>query len=604
MAETKRVLPVLIAHFAVGLACCAGYAFFTPVGAHLIEPFVGAYRFRFLVLLFIDWMPALQISGLLVGYSLAFGKSASSVERWSGTLLSFLKGAFLLCIACIALYVALADGVAPMLASRQNEAVSRTGDYEDSLALARKAMLDGNYLIAEFQSAVALQVWGKSREATELHEQAKYKLAAEKTAGSGVRAESGKTARSGHDESGGSLQALPGSAGMTVLQALDRAEAAMKSLDYYSAHYYAMMAYRLAPGTDPNREKALRVGSAAWNKIGEGLAAAKMGDDRELYETKRRGYDAIQGGDYLSAYYIFKDLYDKSRAPGSKKIDPDVDRFLAVARQGMLSSFFFMDETGNVKQFESARDVFFVIRRKDGASDIVFAQGVSWVRSGGMDVAYLRGFEFARIGWDGEIQYRIAVPYVKMFPYPGSSGAQPELLLHAVDRERKGVETVPRLLAGTLSDADRNILLLDMPYRDFSLVLDMNKGLDSMSILDLLKFERKADSYGFSGKAIRCELINRLADPFLTLILSIYALILAWRFRLASNVLFKAWWVIFIPLFPLLSIFAMELVRYASRLCVVTVVRMVPSNPALLVLLLLSLWFVGVSVYFFSQRSE
>ena len=143
-----------------------------------------------------------------------------------------------------------------------------------------------------------------------------------------------------------------------------------------------------------------------------------------------------------------------------------------------------------------------------------------------------------------------------------------------------------------------------MPYRDFSLVLDANKGLDSMSVLDLLKFAPKADSYGFSGKKIQCELINRLADPFLTLILSIYALIIAWRFRLASNVLFKAWWVIFIPLFPLFSIFAIELIQYASRLCVVAVVRIIPSNPVLLVLLLLSIWFVGVSVYFFSQRSE
>ena len=449
MAEVKRVLPVLIAHFAIGLACCAWYAFFTPVGAHLIEPFISGYRLRSLVLLFIVWMPALQISGLLVGYSLAFGKSASSVERWSGTLLSFLKGAFLLCLACIAFYVAIADGLAPVLASRQNEAVSRTGDYEDSLDLARKAMLDGNYAMAEFQSSVALQVWKKSKEATELHEQAKYKLALEKNGAEGHEKIAGiarEEVRSAPEA--GALQALPGSAGMTVLQALDRAQAAMKSLDYYSAHYYSMMAYRLAPGTDPNREKALKVGSAAWNKIGEGLASAKMGEDRELYETKRRGYDAIQSGDYLSAYYIFKELYDKGHAPGSKKSDPDVERFLTVSKQGMLSSFFFMDETGNIKQFEAARNVFFVIRRKDGSSDAVFSRGVSWVRSGGMDVAYLRDLEFVRIGWDGSIQYRIAVPYSKMFPYPGEGGAQPELLLHAVDRNRKGVETVPPAACG------------------------------------------------------------------------------------------------------------------------------------------------------------
>jgi len=57
-------------------------------------------------------MPALQISGLLIGYALAFSKNASeSVDRWSEQLLSYLKGAFIICLFCISAYVILAEGV-------------------------------------------------------------------------------------------------------------------------------------------------------------------------------------------------------------------------------------------------------------------------------------------------------------------------------------------------------------------------------------------------------------------------------------------------------------------------------------------------------------
>ncbi len=127
MTDAKRTLPVILVHFVLGFVLCLVYAFVRSTGVDLIAPFINGYRFRSAVLLFVQYMPALQISGLLVGYALAFGKSSGGpVGRWSPELLTTLKGAFLLCLLCVSLYVVLSEGFTPYLSFRQMEVSERT----------------------------------------------------------------------------------------------------------------------------------------------------------------------------------------------------------------------------------------------------------------------------------------------------------------------------------------------------------------------------------------------------------------------------------------------------------------------------------------------
>jgi hypothetical protein len=596
MAEMKRVVAIVFGHFAIALLACVIYSFARPLGTDLLSAFTVAYRIRSAVLMFIGFVPALLISGILIGYALAFAKSsAETVDRWSGTLMSYLKGAFVLSLVCIALYAFLAEGIGPYFQNLQSESRTRTKDYRDNLALATQALVDGDARIAERETAEALLIWKGSKEANELHERAKYLLA------SAGNAESTGKEGAASDEA----MLLTGAKGLTVLKAIDLAEAELKKNDYYSAHYYAMLAYRLAKETDPNKQNAIRIAAAAWNKINEGFDASLGEEGRVLYSDKKSGYDAIQSGDYLKAYYIFLDLAAKEKKSGKGIVDPDVSRFLGVAKDGVLHSFFFMDETGDMSRFEASRDLFFVIKRQDGSSDAIFVRGVTWAKSGGLEMAYLRDFEYAHIGWDGKLAWQVEVPYAKMFPFKETDGSlKPELLLHAVDRMNKGIETVPIVKSGSVPEKERNVLVLEMPYRDFSLIVAANRGIPSMSLFELLNFGKQAETYGFSSKAILCELINRLAVPFLLLIACVYALILSWRFRLAPKAFFKAWWILAVPLFPILSWYAIQALQYVTRLVIVLVVDLVPQNPVLLVLGLLSTWFIVVSVYFFSQRAD
>lgn len=600
MTDTRRVFLVIFAHYLVGLAVCAALAFTRSIPSELISPYLFSYRIRSGVLLFVTYMPALQISGLLLGYAIAFKAHADDqVDRWSALLIDYLKGAFALCIFCLAAYFIMAEGVSPILRNKQSSATNRSIDYREFVTVAGASLALNDPENAEFRLLAALQIWPKSAEATKLMDRCKY-LRAESTPAvaegdaktTGARTDAAKEPAARDDK------------GITALQALDRSDAAAKKHDYFNAHYYAMLAWRLARDTDPNKALALRKAAEAWNHVSEGSDKFTEQGDLARYQTKRAGYEAIQNGDYLKAYYIFLAEEEKEKAAKSGGIDPDVERFLEVARKGLLESFFFIDETANIRLFESARDVFFVNRRSDDTVDAVFIRGMTFMRTAGKDVAYLRDLEIARLTRDGKTVWRISVPYAKMFPFERDGQSRPELILHAVDRNRIGEDVLPSVIEGSLSLQERSILLLDMPYRDLDLVVAANRGPQGMSLAEMFMISGKAEKYGFSRDLYQREIINRIAEPFLILIISIYALILGWKYRLGKNSFFRAWWALAIPLFPIITLFAIETVRYLARLCIVAFVGLAPESALVPTIVFLTVCFLLVSISFFAQRSD
>ncbi len=594
MREGRRVGPSLAVHYLLGLAACFAYAFSRTDVAALIPPFVLPYKARSAVILFSSFMPALQISGILVGYALQFSKRADeNVSRWSQSLLDWIKEAFGITLIALGVFVLMAEGVSPVMAARRESAITRSEDYRDYLTVSRMALVRGDPEEAAFRVGLALEIWKDSPEALQISEECKLRLA---------------------DRAGGKPAAAPpapdplvaGSpSGLTVLEAMDRSIAAEKALDFYNAHYYATLAARLAKPGDPNREAAQRMASNAWNRITEGSDALRAQGDARLYDVKHKGYQAIQSGDYLTAYYVFLALSAEDESKADGKHDPDIARFLEVSRRGVLESFFFMDETEGLRLFESSRDLFFLLHRPDGGTDAVFVRGVTYTRSSGSDVAYLRDLELARFDRAHRLQYRMRVPNAKMFAFaPDGIDPRPQVLLRSVDRNRAGVRVAPTVLEGSAPEQDTSVLLLDMPHRDFNLIVSANRGPSSMILADLFMFADRAGKYGFERETYLREALARLADPFLMLIISVLALVAGWKYRLGKGVLFKAWWTLALPLFPVCAFAAIGVVRYLAGLVIVAFVAAMPDRAMSLTLVSLGVLFVASSVYFFSQRSD
>lgn len=595
MNETKRVIPVLLAHFVAGLILAVILVFNRPLPSVLLPPFVLSYRLRSIVLLFLQYLPSLYISGLLIGFTLSFSTAeGENIGRWSSKLLSLLTSSFVIMLCVIAVHVVLAEGLAPVSRRRIDSAVDRSEDYHEYLCIARDMLSRDQPRSAEQHIQSALVIWKNSPEALRLLDDSRYR-SAEKY---GPLADS-------------ELQDVPDPLvpsefrGMTVRDALDISEKAARELDFFDAHYYAMLAYRLSRPDDPHRDRSLRMASDAWNQIVQGTDQLESRDDAALYAAKREAYNAIQQGDYLSAYYAFLELHTADIAREDRKRDPDLERFLEISRKGVQETFFFMDETSRLRSFESARDVLFLVRRPDGGTDTVYTAGVVYTRSGGRDVVYLRDFELVRHNQYHRLEYHIRVPYVKMFAYaPEGRDARSELLLHSVDRSGERFRQGPEVIAGTPREQDLSVLLLDMPYRDFSLVVAANRGPSSMNMIELVRFHERADQYGFDSRMFLRELIARLSEPFILLILSVMALVAGWKYRMKPDILFKAWWILMVPLFTVLSHIAIETVRYLAVLCINYFVVTAPALAMIMTLLFLVLCFTGASVYFFSQRSE
>ncbi len=595
MSSHKRVIPVLLAHFIAGLILSVIVTLNAPLPADLLPPFVLAYRIRAVVLFFIQYLPPLYISGLLIGFTISFSRHADeAVGRWSGKLLGILKSSFVIMLIVIGGHVILTEGVAPIARTRMASAVSRSADYQEHVRMSRDLLRNDEPRSAEKQVLSALDIWKESPDALELLDACRYR-SAEKY-GSDVMPE---------QDSASDTVVLQEFSGMTVLDALDISEDAARDLDFFDAHYYAMLAYRLSRPDDPLRERALRMASEAWNRIVEGTALLHARDDAALYDAKKAAYNALNQGDYLTAYYEFLDLHAQDTARGDQKRDPDLERFLEIARQGVLETFFFMDETLQLRPFESARNVLFTLRRLDGGTDAVYAAGVIYTRDSGRDVVYLRDFELVRHNMFHQIEYHIRVPVVKMFAWSGDDkAARSQLLLQSVDRSGERRKQGPVVLAGKPESRDMSVLLLDLPYRDFSLIVSANRGADSMNMVELIRFYDRAEHYGFEPGIYLREVILRLSEPFILLILSVMALVAGWKYRLGSGVLFKAWWLLLVPLFSVVSHLVIQTVRFFTGLCIHYFVLTAPALAMLLTLVFLALCFTAASLYFFAQRSD
>ena len=143
-----------------------------------------------------------------------------------------------------------------------------------------------------------------------------------------------------------------------------------------------------------------------------------------------------------------------------------------------------------------------------------------------------------------------------------------------------------------------------MPYADFTRATLANRGFESMDLADLMRFADTAERYGFSGEGFMREIIMRLSEPFIVLIVAIFMITMGWKYRLSPNSFFKAWWILPLPALPVVLEGVLESVRYFIALFVAVFVGIAPSFALLLTLALLVTAFIASTVFFFSQRSD
>ena len=582
MKLSKTVLIVLLIEtlifFAIFLG--VGFFFFEEPDWNVINPFV--YRIQSGLLLFFKFLPAIFITGILIGYSWGFGKqNKNPTRRFSELFAIYLKNVLITSLICTALCFIAAEVGTPLISySRKNmeENSKNVGEY---IELAKKHLAIGDYGAALFYANYVLEINPDSQESIELVsfiEESQFLQRKDNSVIEKSEIPSITTSKT---------------ATMTIPELMQTALTSYSNKDYFNAHYYASLVLEISKTTDGNLASAKQLASDAWNKLAE-INSFDNALSSQVFQRKKDGYVALTSGDYSKAYYIFYDLLEKY------PLDYDIKNFYEVSKELLSSQYFFTDETLDKQQFEKYRNVFFTLPRLDGGKDIVSIKGITSANSTGGKIQYLRGFSVVSYDKYNEWLMSFSVPYAKMCSYPLEDMSQdligyisetsntrfvPYVFLKSVDRKYENIFIGPRFETrkGYVSEPSTTYIM-PIPFEDFAMLCDVSHGPETMSLISLYKFSKVASSYGYSSEIFSQVLINRFSFPLILLICFILAGILAWNSRIFVNDSFKFSWILLFPIILVLSFIFVQCFRFVLSLIFYAVLSLTYINHGAVIL--------------------
>ena len=592
MHKISRFFPYLFVHFLLGLIASFAYVFFMPIKETVLPVSLFSWKIRESILLFIFYFPFIYTSALIFAYPIIFGKfGPAKMQRRSSAMIRFIQHFFIFSLAVLSFYVVLAEAVKPILMEYQSRSVYQALTHKEYTKLAKEAYDRNDYSQAGDHIDRALSIWPQSEDAMKLNEMIKIageKLSLDKT---------DSVLRKNISEED--------NISMTAESALKRAEMAALAFDFYTAHYYAKLAMQTFQDGNPLKIDAENLAVRAWAEVEKGLASYKDAPSIALYKSKKAAYEALQRGDYIKAYYSFLQIDSSMRASNPDKKDPEVEWFLNLSRVELEKNVFFTDELKNIPNFIMRGDISFTVGEHSHECAVIKIHGISHGSSTLRNEIYLMNVLYTRLGISNAEKWSIIIPYAKLIEVVDDEGKNRLMLqICSVDRYSEENTVYPKVLSGELPRENAHNILLPMTMTDFILIEKSISGPSAMKISDLYYFSLIAEKYGLKKEAYLSEVLYRLTEPLLLLIVSLLVLILAWRFRVSPGRRLNKRLFLFSPLCPFLSYILMETLRYIFKLQIAFFVCLTPRYVSLIVfgLPVIALIFLIITLVY--QRSE
>lgn len=592
MHKISRFFPYLFVHFLLGLIASFAYVFFMPIKETVLPVSLFSWKIRESILLFIFYFPFIYTSALIFAYPIIFGKfGPAKMQRRSSAMIRFIQHFFIFSLAVLSFYVVLAEAVKPILMEYQSRSVYQALTHKEYTKLAKEAYDRNDYSQAGDHIGRALSIWPQSEDAMKLNDMIKIageKLSLDKT---------DSVLRKNISEED--------NISMTAEAALKRAEMAALAFDFYTAHYYAKLAMQTFQDGNPLKIDAENLAVRAWAEVEKGLASYKDAPSIALYKSKKAAYETLQRGDYIRAYYSLLQIDSSMRASNPDKKDPEVERFLNLSRVELEKNVFFTDELKNIPNFIMRGDISFTVGEHSHECAVIKIHGISHGSSTLRNEIYLMNVLYTRLGISNAEKWSIIIPYAKLIEVVDDEGKNRLMLqICSVDRYSEEKNVYPKVLSGELPRENTHNILLPMTMTDFILIEKSISGPSAMKISDLYYFSLIAEKYGLKKEAYLSEVLYRLTEPLLLLIVSLLVLILAWRFRVSPGRRLNKRLFLFSPLCPFLSYILMETLRYIFKLQIAFFVCLTPRYVSLIVfgLPVIALIFLIITLVY--QRSE
>jgi len=302
---------------------------------------------------------------------------------------------------------------------------------------------------------------------------------------------------------------------MSAAQAIDMGHKALEEQRFFDAHWLASLGGRLAKRGSPEEVSAARLAGDAWNRIESQIPNHREQRLYSLYEMKLSGYQAMNSGEWIQAYYIFKELMVLTPD------DPDAVNFFNVSELETMNYAFFIDEM-ELSLGEILTGALFSFPGHDGRIVMRFSS-----LSSSQDFAYGRGLEYMEFDSGSRMTANVRAPFAKLLPV--IIGGKPNVLIitHALDRDDKNISWQSEWLAGEKEPT----LILDIDFNALLLLTQVRRGLGNLQIGELFTASGQLGSSGYISEVFEAEILNRIGSAVFFLPVAISIIVAGWRYR-------------------------------------------------------------------------
>lgn len=578
MGKSKiiRLIQVLLLIYLVFFLLCLAYSVFTynsDGGGTIIRKVAFGYIWRKTLILFIDYLIPLQVSGVLISYSLFF-KFSEKKER-TPAYLPFHKLAnpnLTLLLLLTLIYTVLLSGFLPFFNRKQSEAEYVSRVALDILREAEMEKKEGNTERAIKLLEIYLSIDKGNEEIAGLRDIYIAEMA---------KGNIGKQAGEATEP------VLPSRVAQSASDLIEKAREYYTGEDYFSAHYYAALALEIA------RERNLVIAARKIERdaLKELSSILPTGADKEalkLFLKKKEGFLAFTEKRLFDAYYIFKELEENYPR------DPDVLMYLEKSKEKLKEESFFIEDAEKAVALPGKGGILFKNGSAEGRVEIIAIERM--VELGG-DV-FFKDVEVISFDSSGEINYHLHAPYGKL--------VNNHLNMNAMDRFQAGKSSPPDYWQGGESDLLPLHSIKLNPDRELLSRLSMDsQDLKGWDLMSLWQAREKIETFGLVTEKLDIALLLTLLKPFLFLILSLISVSLGWSLRARYLARPPIIALLFIPLFPLVVFFLVMVIIYGHKLLLGFLLLSLGFWPALITLCILESLLLMVSLLTLAaQKSE
>lgn len=515
-------------------------------------------------LLFCRWFTALTLTAVLANFSLFYGGRRTGTTNFPGFSQTIIR-ALIIIMILTAVLTLIHEVWEPHLQRNQSSRVVKTTLIETSREAVREARSRG-----EFQKAL-------------FHQKRYNLLKPEDVQGQKALREIEilveEQEQIGNEASRKRAPAPTG--GMSAQEAMERALAAWEDQDFFTANYYAQLGYQI----DDSREDAREMITRSRAAIDESRPLPVEEELARLFSEKERGYEALNRGDFLKAYYVFRDLRDEHPH------DPDVQEYFGRAEKRLAAEAFFQDELIKLTGNPGRSEVAFVNADDKTGTELVFIDEL--INGGGH--FYARGIEFIRIAFDGTLEHHFTAPWGKI--------VEGRMLLKCVDRRRNEIISDAVYHTGRPEEALSSFFTLKPRTEQLPALSLKPESLKNISFLELLRIEKVVDEFGRSRYLVQAAILDRLALPFLFVGVSFFFIGLGWSLRLGpkGSLLFGS---LMLPLMVLVIHRLFGLLSFTAALICRGLLISLGFTPALILFIVLQVLFLFLIFLYLGSRMQ